>query len=872
LEIERGTRLGPYEVVSRIGAGGMGVVWQGRDTRLDRAVAIKVLPAEFSANAQLRLRFEREAKAISSLNHPHICTLFDVGEGYLVMELLEGESLADRLRKGPLPLDQVLRYGAQIAQALEAAHRQGIVHRDLKPGNVVLTKSGAKLLDFGLAKNASLVSSGSFAGPSEPVEATEQRPLTEEGTLLGTFQYMAPEQLEGAEADARTDIFALGALLYEMATGKRAFQGVSKTSLIAAIVTSNPPPISSVNSITPPALDHLVGRCLEKSPEDRWHSAHDIAGELLWIAQAGSQAGVPATRTVRRKTRERLAWGLAAAFLVIAAALATWTVMKARDPARPFRTAVMPPDGVRLPLFDDAPGNAVPAPDGLKIVYRGVENGVSSLYLHNLITGDVRLLPESTEAQYPFWSPDSRWVGFFTQTNGALQKIDTAGGPPVRVASAINGKGGSWNEQGQILFTPDYGSAISVVSAAGGEVREVTQLDVARHNSHRHPRFLPDGTRFIFLARSVVSGQMSSVMLGSLEGGEAREILRSDTQAEYASGNLLFVRGTTLLTQRFDVKKGETEGEAQPVAEGAVTYGGASFAAIAAAGERFIVYHTTKGLPPRPLEWRDRQGALVGTIAVAGAIRNLAISPSGRFVAASIGTPDGDTDVWILDADGGVARRLPSPGEDLTPVWSRDESTIVFSSNLKGRFGIYRRSIDSGAAVEPVLESKDDLFPAAALSDGSGYLVTRTSVGSSSGSPSGVFLLKNGATELTPVLENAAVVVVSNDLRWIAWTTRTADGADLFVASWPGLTGRRQISSGVTNLFWAPAGSELFYTDQQNKHYSVQIFPPAPSREILTPGLLQGISPDGLRLLSVAEPIELPTSTIRMIQNWQARP
>jgi eukaryotic-like serine/threonine-protein kinase len=874
MDIDRGSRLGPYEVVSRIGAGGMGVVWQGRDTRLDRPVAIKVLPAEYSANAQFRLRFEREARAISSLNHPHICTLFDVGEGYLVMELLDGESLAERLRKGPLPLDQVLRYGAQIAQALEAAHRQGIVHRDLKPGNVVLTRGGAKLLDFGLAKSASIVSAVSQVGDAAGADATEHRALTQEGTLLGTFQYMAPEQLEGVEADARTDIFALGALLYEMATGRRAFEGASKTSLIAAIVAADPPPISSINPITPPALDHIVKRCLQKAPEERWQSAHDVAGELLWIGEAGSQAGVPATRTARRRTRERLAWGLAAALLVVAGALASWAVGHVRNPPRPFRTAVMPPDGVRVPLFDETPGNAVPAPDGTKIVYRGVEGrGSASLYVHDLITGEVRVLPESADAQYPFWSPDSRWVGFFTQRNGSLLKIDTAGGTPIRVAAAINGKGGSWNEKGEIVFTPDFGSAISVVSANGGAVREVTRLDVALHNSHRHPRFLPDGRRFLFLARSIQPGQESSVMLGSLDGAEPREILKSRTQAEYAAGALLFARGSTLMTQRFDASKGALAGEAQPLAEGVVTFGGASLAAIAAAGEQFVVYHTTKTAEIRPLEWRDRKGERAGTIPIAGDLRNAAVSPSGRFIAVSLSSPDGDTDVWILDSEGGVARRLPSPGEDLMPAWSRDETTIVFSSNPKGRFGVYRRSIESGAAAETVLESKDDLFVTSALPDGSGFLITRGTARPSAGTPaSTVDLLKSGANELTPAIENALLAAVSRDGRWVAWSVPTADGADLFVATWPALSGRRQIANRISNLFWGARGSELLYADLEDKLFSMTIDPPSPPREVPVTGLPLAASPDGNRILTLAAPTELPTSTIRMIQNWQRNP
>jgi eukaryotic-like serine/threonine-protein kinase len=618
-------------------------------------------------------------------------------------------------------------------------------------------------------------------------------------------------------------------------------------------------------------LDHVVRRCLEKEPEDRWQSARDVAGELLWISEAGSQAGAPAIRTVRRRTRERLAWGLAALLLVVAGALAAWTVAQVRDPQRQFRTAMMPPDGVRIPLFDENPGNAVPSPDGTKAVYRGVEGrGTASLYLHDLISGEVRVLPETNEAQYPFWSPDSRWVGFFTQRNNSLQKIDIAGGTPIRLAESINGKGGSWNEKGEILFTPDFGSAISVVSASGGAVREVTRLDVARHNSHRHPRFLPDGRRFLFLARSILPGQESSVMLGSLDGGEPREILRSGTQAEYAAGNLLFVRGSTLMAQRFDWKKGALLGEAQPIAEGVSTFGGASFAAVAA-GE-FILYHTMKPPEIRPLEWRDRKGEPAGTIKVAGSTRNAAISPTGRFIAASLGSPDGETDIWILDAQGGVARRLPSPGEDLNPVWSRDETAIVFSSNPKGRFGLYRRSVESGASAEPILESVDDLFVSSALPDGSGYLITRGAARPSGGVPFTVDVLKTGAKELTPAIENAFLAVVSPDGRWIAWTVISGEGYDLFVATWPALGGRRQIANRVSNLFWGHQGSELLYVDLEEKLFSVTIDPPSLPREVPAAGTPLGASPDGAHILTLAAPTELPTSTIRMIQNWQKRP
>ena len=420
MPVQAGSRLGPYELTAPIGAGGMGEVWRGKDTRLDRSVAVKILPAAFAEDEERRQRFEREAKAISSLNHPHICTLFDVGhEGdahFLVMELLEGEVLADRLQKGPLPLDQVVKLGAQVAEALSAAHKQGIVHRDLKPGNVVLTKTGAKLLDFGLARTGA----GTPAFSDSTALPTEARPLTTAGTILGTFQYMAPEQLEGAEADARTDIFALGALLYEMATGRRAFDGKSKTSLIAAILSTQPPPISSVQPVMPPALDHVVKKCLEKDPDDRWQSAHDVASELRWIGEAGSQAGVPATLSLRRRSRERLAWLLAGGLgllwlLTLVPATLHWRERAPESP--PVRFTIPPPDQTAFLSFD------VPAvsPDGKRIVFVAAPaGGTRALWMRPLDSLSAQPLPGTEGGLLPFWSPDGRAVAFFG--NGATQE------------------------------------------------------------------------------------------------------------------------------------------------------------------------------------------------------------------------------------------------------------------------------------------------------------------------------------------------------------------------------------------------------------------------------------------------------------------
>jgi len=367
MSIAAGSRLGPYEVIAPLGAGGMGEVFKARDTRLERSVAIKVLPAEFAHDAQFKVRFEREAKTISQLNHPHICTLYDVGDGYLVMELLEGETLADRLTHGAMSTEEVLRYGIEIAEALDKAHRQGIVHRDLKPGNIMLTKSGSKLLDFGLAKGGALLPSA--------VDLTQHKPLTQEGTILGTFQYMAPEQLEGLEADGRTDIFALGALLYEMATGRRAFDGKTKTSLIAAIISGRPTPVSQVQPLAPPALEHVIERCLEKDAGDRWQSARDVAEELKWIRAKGSQAGIAAPILSRRKTRERLWWFLTPA-LMIAAAAATWQVIELRrEPPHVIRSTILPPPKTQLISSGGAPALS---PNRKLLAFAGLSTGTTS--------------------------------------------------------------------------------------------------------------------------------------------------------------------------------------------------------------------------------------------------------------------------------------------------------------------------------------------------------------------------------------------------------------------------------------------------------------------------------------------------------------
>jgi hypothetical protein len=532
-----GQRLGPYEILAPLGAGGMGEVWRAHDTRLDRGVAIKVLPAEFAQNAQLKARFEREAKAISQLNHPNICTLYDVGRengtDYLVMELVEGETLADRLARGPLPVGDVLRFGVQIAEALDRAHSAGIVHRDLKPGNIMIARGCAKLLDFGLAKSGSALTISAE-------EATVQKSLTQEGTIVGTFQYMSPEQLEGAGVDHRTDIFALGAVLYEMVTGHRAFEGKNKTSLIASIVGSEPKAISSVQPLAPAALEHVVKKCLVKERDDRWQSARDIAGELQWIAESRSAESVKTPARLRARP-----WMLAAVVVVTAAIAAAATMLvltRNRHADPPMVLSLAAPPHAPYEFFSQT----ALSPDGTTVAFIAWSAAGRSLWLRDLAQRDARPLPDTAGAVAPFWSPDGQSIGFFA--DGKLKRIAAAGGPPQTICAAAEGLGGAWSRNGVIVFGSGE-NPLYRVDAGGGTPRMFTRL-APGEEGHRWPSFLPDGDHFIFLGDAPRT-ENHHIKLGSLRDGSSRDLFQAVTNAQFVEpGYILFVRAGALLAQR----------------------------------------------------------------------------------------------------------------------------------------------------------------------------------------------------------------------------------------------------------------------------------------------------------------------------------
>ena len=703
------TRLGPYEIVARVGAGGMGEVYKATDTRLGRTVAIKVLPAHVAGDPALRARLEREAKAISSLNHPHICTLHDIGHqdgtDFLVMEYLEGETLAARLEQGPLPLAQALRTGIEIADALDKAHRQGITHRDLKPGNLMLTQSGAKLLDFGLAK---LHSGGAAAGLSAAPTVTS--PLTGAGSVVGTFQYMAPEQLEGREADACSDIFAFGAVLYEMVTGKRAFTGATQASVIASILKDTPPPPSALQPLSPAILDGTIATCLAKSPDDRWQTAGDV-GRQLKLIQASSTAGsvargstisdlaIPSTRSRSTRWAAVLAGVLAVAMVV---ALVTPILRRTSAPAPPVRFSVITPATLN-------PGSLAVSPDGRYVAFVA-----GSLFIRAVDAVEVQPLAGTEGAQQPFWSADSRQIGFGAQ--GQLKRISLAGGPPQNIASLGSPAfgGGSWNAAGDIVFSSGPGSAIKRVPASGGEPVDLTKLTTL---AHIRPSFLPDGRHFLFITvRSTGPGEQD-VYVTSLDGGEPVQLVNGAVRAVYvAPGHLVFDRGAMVMAQSFDVDRLALDGEpvrvADAVAVGVDTLLTDSFSASPAGVLAYV-----PGGPAGPsfsrLTWYGRDGRSMGTVGEPANYGDVAISPDGRQIATHVHEEPTGGNLWLWDAGrGNFSQFTFDRSHNIVPIWSPDGTSILFASNRGGTiFNLYRKVATGATAEELVLETKVSKIP-----------------------------------------------------------------------------------------------------------------------------------------------------------------
>jgi serine/threonine protein kinase/Tol biopolymer transport system component len=911
-----GSRLGPYEIQSSIGAGGMGEVYRARDTRLDRLVAVKVIAGAAAFDPDFRERFDREARAISALDHPHICTLFDVGHeagvDFLVMQLLEGHTLAERIArgarpssdpstasgsvsasttsKGPVGIDQALRYGAEIAHALDAAHKRGIVHRDLKPGNIFVTKSGTKLLDFGLAK---LAAQPAAAGLED--FPTRTVPLTGTGSIVGTLNYMAPEQLEGGPIDTRTDIFAFGAVLFEMVTGRRAFEAQSHAGLIAAILNQQPPALTDLSDTTRVlpasahrALDRLIRKCLAKDPDDRWQSAADLAAELRWIDEERLRlAGQTEPEIVLlggqpvSKRRERMWMATAAVALLAVAVTAAWA-LRPGPPEFPLRFAI--------PGDDLAAGVALTAvsPDGRHVaVVTGRAKG-DMLTIRSMDSEELRVLAGTEGAWQPVWSPDSRSLVFGNSRNvgGQLKRVSVDGGPVMTVAHAVRGRP-SWGSSDVILFSQE--GTLFTVRANGGPVTPATQLDAAADEiGHAWPQFLPDGRRFLYLANHN-DRTKNAIYLGTLGSPERTRIIAANSSFELSRGHLLFQRDGTVFAQRFDTDKGTAVGDPQPIVEGVAFNTANGRTTVSASANSDVLAYRLGGaaLAGRTiLQWVDLQGKPISMLGDGSwTSRGPAVSRDGLRVAIARLEEDGTTDLYVIDAERNVPTRLTATiGNDLSPVWSPDGAWIYFTSLRNNTNDIYRRAASGSGVDELVYPAKEPVTPTAISPDGEILLFTR-GMGRETARDIWGMRLKGDRWmfQVVSTKFDDEAARFSPDGKWIAYQSDDVDERQVYAEPYPPTGDRVRLSptSGV-NPVWSADSRTVYYVDDRTKVMAVDVraegktLHPSSPRELFTVNnLLPGASslvadPRQPRFLTLVTPEERTPQPIKVIRNWQA--
>ena len=814
MPLSAGEKLGPYEVLALIGKGGMGEVYRARDPRLNRDVAIKVSAAQFSE------RFEREAKAIAALNHPNICTLYDVGPNYLVMEYIEGAPL-----KGPLPVDQALKYAAKICDALDAAHKKGITHRDLKPVNILVTKSGIKLLDFGLAKIQQTLK------PQSDPDATLTMALTGKNEIVGTLYYMSPEQLQaqatGQEIDARSDIFSFGLVLYEMLTGKRAFEGSSPASVIAAIMER---PAPSIADVAPAALDRALKICLAKDPDERWQTARDLKREIEWVASTSDEVNLPSRDSNGAGSRPGLRWmwpGIAALLVLTLTVLSVIHFRETPPPEQTLRATISAPENSNVQSF------AI-SPDGRTLVIAAQVNGKRQLWLRTLDALQAQPMAFTDDAVYPFWSPDSRYIGFFAQ--GKLKKIAVSGGPAQSLCDAANPFGGSWNRDDVILFSPSSsGTSIQRISASGGAPADVTKTKGAQW----FPVFLPGGSHFLYEEGG--AAEKAGIFVSSLDGQENRRVLPDASSAVFApssrgerTGHILFVRDNTLMSAPFDPVAAQVSGDVVPVSDGVPMSQGYLPATVSDNGVLLYAAGGSAG-GQNQIGWFDRAGKPLGPVGMPGSTHYPALSPDEKSVAFSRSS-SGGSDLWVRDLSRGTETRFTSDASsNITPFWSPMGDRIVFGSGRTGAFNLYQRASAGSGQDEPLLPNRVNNVPDQLSRDGRFIVYHELDPKTKYD----LWVLPTGGAELDskadrkadrkpiPFLRTDANELfgqLSPDSHWMAFTSDRSGKREVYVRPFPPSEGEWTVSlAGGQAPRWSGDGKELFFEAADGKMMAVSV-------------------------------------------------
>lgn len=896
MALPAGKKFGPYEIVAPAGAGGMGEVYRAVDTRLNRTVAVKILPAHLAEKPAALERFQREARAISQLSHANICQLYDLGQQdgihYIVMEFLEGETLGARLAKGRLPLELVLRYGAEIAEGLEQAHRTGVVHRDLKPGNIMITRTGAKLLDFGLAKTAAPVVPQSSSLSATMTSADLAQPLTAEGTVIGTYQYMSPEQIEGREADARSDIFSFGAVLYEMATGRRAFEGKSQVTVASAILEKDPEPISAHQPLAPPTLQHVVQGALMKDPDSRWQSAGDIARQLRWISSVDTTTGAKRVALPHPKWRERAWWVAGVAALL---GLLLWFAFFNEPHARVIRASIMAPAGAGFDFMGDFSGPPEVSPDGTKIAFAAhAPKERNVIWVRRLDTAAAEKLAGTEGAYRQFWAADGKSIGFFS--DGKLRKISASGGPVTILADAPNARGGTWSADNVIVYAPDYRDSLWKINAGGGQPVRATHLDASKHSTHRWPSFLPDGKHFLFLATNHAGGRRedNGIYLGSVDSTENRLVLSTDAGGLYSSGYLLFHQQNALMAQKFNPASGTLSGESMTLANDVLHDNGTFHTVFSVAEKGVLVYEPgSNAIGDTAALWMDRNGKVLGPVAEPAAYKGGVLSPDGKRLAMAVGEPKAD--IWIFDLQHGSRTRLTfDAATHQMPAWSSDGQRVTFMSQL-GAFvmagtSLHARSANGGGQDEILIDSKS--FPGDQVtltwpqwSPDNRYLVYLLQSGPSGGAVWALPTTPGAKPQLVvkPESPTGKVVFVrlSPDGRWLAYSSNDGSREEVYVTAFPSGEGRWQVSrEGGTYPVWRRDGKEIFYLGLDGHLYATQVEPHEKSFDLRSSGPLFelrntfalgspfDVSPDG-RFMVLTQP-EGDMAPMTLVLNWTA--